>query len=326
LITADPNVLRFGASRFSAAAQELRRKSVQLEQLTHSIRQGQEGWSGEGSQAFLLRGERLVADVKKASLAFESIAVVLNQFAMRMEHVLELRRRADRLEQQAFQYGDYTPDDIHIRQNLRRQAAQLRHQADSEASLADKQAAAEFQSIAQMIPSTLLPGADASANLLAGLPKHWQEYYRRHPELLEEERTSVGYNPATRRTYLLAILLAYHKSTQSPWLPDEDREEAARIYCEQAYSKLSVEELEKEILSIWEEEENAQKWQDLIQSGVPATELIKQKDYLRYAFKEYYKSGEIVPGEAWISAGMGKVNRAGESSAMWKIVLPTLQG
>lgn len=246
MITADPNTLRYGANRFAAAAQEMKRQAIQLEQTTSNARQGQDGWSGEGAQAFLMRGELLVNDANKASQAFESVANTLSRFAMRMEHVLELRRRADWLDQQAFEYGDETLDSIHSRQNLRHQAAQLRHQADSEASIADSQASKEFQMIAQMIPSTLIPGADANANLLEGLPKHWQDYYRRHPELMEEEKGSApmsmgsykraDYDQIKRRDDALAALIKYHKLTQSPWLSDEDREEAARVYCKQAYS------------------------------------------------------------------------------------------
>lgn len=188
MITADPSTLRYGAQRFAAAAQEMQRNADRLLETTASVHQGQEGWSGEGAQSFQLRGERLAADVKQASSAFTSIANTMSRFAMRMERVLELRLRADQLDQRAFEYGDDTLDSIHTRQHLRHQAAQLRHQADSEASIADSQASAEFQMIAKMIPATLIPGADASAALLDGLPKHWQDYYRRHPELLSEEK------------------------------------------------------------------------------------------------------------------------------------------
>lgn len=190
MITADPSTLRYGAQRFAAAAQEMQKNADRLIETTTSVRQGQEGWFGEGAQSFQLRGERLAADVKQASSAFTSIANTLSRFAMRMERVLELRLRADQLDQRAVEYGDDTLDSIHTRQHLRHQAAQLRHQADSEASIADSQASAEFQMIAKMIPATLIPGADASTALLDGLPKHWQDYYRRHPELLTEEKVA----------------------------------------------------------------------------------------------------------------------------------------
>ncbi|MCX7569304.1 WXG100 family type VII secretion target [Tumebacillus sp. DT12] len=190
MITADPHALRYGANRFAAAAQEMQRNADRLMEATNSARIGQEGWSGEGAQSFQLRSERLAADVKQASNAFSSVANTLSRFAMRMERVLELRLRADRLDQQAFEYSDDTLDSIHTRQHIRHQAAQLRHQADSEAGIADSQASAEFQMIAKMIPATLIPGADTSVPLLDGLPKHWQDYYRRHPELLDEEKVA----------------------------------------------------------------------------------------------------------------------------------------
>lgn len=309
MITADPNHLRYGAQRFSAAAQEMQRHSAQLEQTTNSIRLGQEGWSGAGSQAFLLRGDRLAADAKKASSAFESVAHTLSRFAMRMEHVLELRRRADRLDQQAFEYGDETLDSIHTRQNLRHQAAQLRHQADAEARTADSQASSEFQIIAKMIPPTLIPGAEAVSPLLEGLPKHWQDYYRRHPELLEEEKgareLTADEIEANRRADALAILIEYHKQTQSPWLSEEDRVEAARVFCEQAYSVLSADDLENEIDMILAEEERNYKWQEQIQSGAYGKELIVQDGYTEYALKQYYQDGAFLGMAAAITAAGG---------------------
>lgn len=218
MITADPNTLRYGAHRFAVAAQEMKRQAIQLEQATSIARQGQDGWTGDGSQAFVLRGERLVHDANKASQAFESVANTMIRFAMRMERVLDLRRRADQLDQQAFEYGDETLDSIHTRQHLRHQAAQLRHQADSEASVADSQAAKEFQVIAQMVPATLIPGADANADLLEGLPKHWQDYYRRHPELLQEEK---GAPTLTMGSYKQTDELATQRYLSQK--PDDDR-------------------------------------------------------------------------------------------------------
>lgn len=314
MITADPNQLRYGAHRFAAAAQELQRQSLQLEQTTTSVRQGSDGWSGAGSQSFLLRGERLAADVKKASSAFESVAHTLSRFAMRMEQVLELRRRADQLDQQAFEYGDDSLDSIHTRQHLRHQAAQLRHQADAEASIADSQASAEFQMIAKMIPPTLVPGADAVSPLLEGLPKHWQEYYSRHPELLEEETgaptLTADQIEANRRSDAMTILIEYHKQSQSLWLSDEDRTEAARVFCEQSYSKLTADDLENEISRISAEEERNRLWQDQIQNGAHGKELIQQEGYTEYAMKQYYQDGAFLSMAAVITASGGQFKRS----------------
>lgn len=311
MITADPNLLRYGAGRFAAAAQEMQRQSMLLEQTTTSVRQGADGWSGEGSQSFLLRGERLAADAKTASSAFESVAQTLIRFAMRMEQVLELRRRADRLDQQAFEYGDDTLDSIHTRQHLRHQAAQLRHQANAEASHADAQTSSEFQTIARMIPPSLIPGAEADAPdaLLAGLPKHWQDYYSRHPELLAEEKVAPPLTAdqieAHRRAHAMTILILYHTESQSLWLPDEDRTEAARVYCDQAYGKLSADDLENEIELIRAEEERNYLWQERIQNGAHGKELIEQEGYKEYAIKQYYQDGAFLGMAAAIAAAGG---------------------
>ncbi|MCX7570533.1 HNH/ENDO VII family nuclease [Tumebacillus sp. DT12] len=317
MITADPNTLRYGAHRFAAAAQELQRQSLQLEQTATSVRQGSDGWSGEGSQSFLLRGERLAAYVKKASSAFESVAHTLSRFAIRMEQVLELRRHADRLDQQAFEYGDDSLDSIHTRQHLRHQAAQLRHQADAEASNADSQASTEFQMIAKMIPPNLVPGADAVSPLLEGLPKHWQEYYSRHPDLLEEETgaptLTADQIEANRRSDAMTILIEYHKQSQSLWLSDEDRTEAARVFCEQSYSKLTADDLENEISRISAEEERNKHWQDQIQNGAHGKELIQQEGYTEYAMKQYYQDGAVLGMAAAITAVGGSFKRSQSS-------------
>lgn len=287
-ITADPNTLRYAANRFRAASQEMQRKSANVTQTASTVRQGSDGWTGEGSQAYLLRCEALSGDIRKASLAFESAANTLLRFAMRMEQVLELRHRADRLDQQAFQYGDDTQDSILTRQHLRHQAAQLRHQADNEASVADSQASSEFHHIAAMVPPALNPGTTE-------LPKHWSDYYARHPELLEPEKGAA--DRILTRKDLLAMLIDYHKQQESPWLPDETRQEAAETYCKTAYSALTEEELKSEIARILESEAESAHWQDQIQAGVYGRELINQPGYMAYAMREFVKN-----------EGMGKMH------------------
>lgn len=172
----------------------MQRNFTTLTQITTTVIQGNDGWTGEGSQSYQLRCESLSDDVRKASLAFESAANTLLRFAMRMEQVLELRHRADRLDQQAFEYGDDSLDSIHTRQHLRHQAAQLRRQADSEAAIADSQASSEFQHIAAMVPPTLTPGTTA-------LPKHWNDYFARHPELTAPEKGGRRLEADTQRPY-----------------------------------------------------------------------------------------------------------------------------
>lgn len=319
MITAEPSVLRYGANRFSAAAQEMQRNSVRMEQMTLYVRQGQDGWLGDGSQAFQLKGEQLANDIKKASLAFESIASALIRFANKMDHVLDLRRHADRLDQQAFEYGDDTLDSIQTRQSLRHKAAQLRHQADSEASIADMQASTEFQMIAKNIPSSLMPIESGSSGSLNDLPKQWRDYYSRHPELLEEEGsanklTMGSYKPIDneeqkRHDLAMRALIEYNKQQQSPWLPDADREEAAVIFCEQAYSTLSANELEDEVSRILLEEAENQEWQDKIQVGVYGRELIQQPGYFAFAMKEYYKNEGPTGGMHGVLINMGKTKQ-----------------
>lgn len=169
--------------------------------------------------------------------------------------------------------------------------------------------------IAQMVPATLIPGADANANLLEGLPKHWQEYYRRHPELIKEETRSApmigsskasDYQEKMRRIEARTALIEYHKQQQSPWLSEKDKLEAASVYFDQAYSMLSTEELEKEIARTLEEERDNQYWQDQIQSGAYGKDLILQQGYLAYAMREYYKGEGPYGGMHGVLVNMGK--------------------
>ncbi|MCX7569202.1 DNA/RNA non-specific endonuclease [Tumebacillus sp. DT12] len=103
----------------------------------------------------------------------------------------------------------------------------------------------------------------------------------------------------------MTILILYHKQTQSPWLPDEDRTEAARVYCEQAYGKLSADDLENEIELIRAEEERNYLWQERIQNGAPGKELIEQEGYTEYALKQYYQDGAFLGMAAAIAAAGG---------------------
>lgn len=90
-------------------------------------------------------------------------------------------------------------------------------------------------------------------------------------------------------------MIEYHKQTQSPWLSEEDRKEAARVFCEQAYSKLSADDLENEIDLILAEEERNYNWQERIQNGAYGKELVQQEGYTNYALKQYYQDGAENP-------------------------------
>lgn len=238
---------------------------------------------------------------------------------MRMEQVLDLRHRADRLDQQAFEYGDDTLDSIHTRQHLRHQAAQLRRQADNEAAVADTQASSEFQHIAAMVPLTLTPGTTE-------LPKHWRDYYARHPELLEPEKGAADWKPT--RKDLMAMLVEYHKQQESSWLPDDTRQEAAETFCKTAYSTLTEAELQSEIARILEAEAEATHWQEQIQAGVYGRELIAQPGYLAYAYREYYKNEGPAGGMHGILINSGKMDLQNDSPMRKPLInehVPTLK-
>ncbi|KEO84823.1 hypothetical protein [Tumebacillus flagellatus] len=89
--------------------------------------------------------------MSKNATVLESAAGVLNTLAGQIDQILDLRRQAERFEMASWEYGGDTPDDLHHRQNLARQAASLRHQADQEAMQADSLAAGKLYELLSLV-------------------------------------------------------------------------------------------------------------------------------------------------------------------------------
>ncbi|KEO82214.1 hypothetical protein EL26_16310 [Tumebacillus flagellatus] len=118
---------------------------------------------------------------------------MLNSLATQMDHILELQRQAQQYEMASWEYSGDTPDDLHHRQNLARQAARLHQQAEWEANQADFHAADKLHLLLSMIPDVSTHGSHmgGSSDNLDELPEPMRSYYRRHPELREDDGSST---------------------------------------------------------------------------------------------------------------------------------------
>ncbi|PWK14252.1 pre-toxin TG domain-containing protein [Tumebacillus permanentifrigoris] len=187
MVQADPYALRYAASRLSAGANELRTQATRL--LRRKAELVSNGWKGTASQSFDSQVEHQVSHLRKNADVLEHAATVLNSLATQMEHVVELRRQAKQYEIASWEYSGDSQDDLQHRQNLARQAAHYRQQADWEAKQADSLAAGQFHQIISMIPNVLSHGGHivGRSGDLDDLPEPMRSYYRRHPELLEDD-------------------------------------------------------------------------------------------------------------------------------------------
>ncbi|PWK12828.1 pre-toxin TG domain-containing protein [Tumebacillus permanentifrigoris] len=189
MLQADPYALRYTASRFSAGANEFRFQASRL--VGSKIELVSNGWKGTASQSFDAQVEHQVTHLRKNAEVLENATTVLNSLANKMEHVMELRRQAEQCEMASWEYSGDSQDDLHHRQNLARQAAYYRQQAEMEANQADSMAVGQFQQIMSMIPNVLshVHGVGRSGDL-DDLPEPKRSYYKRHPELLEDDSTA----------------------------------------------------------------------------------------------------------------------------------------
>lgn len=109
-----------------------------------------DGWSGTGADAFYDKCVELQQDLLKASSVFDRTADVFLTFASKMEHVIELREQAQRLENSIWSTRIETPEDEAHVQDMRRRVRDLHYAAEMEARAADQQASAAFQDLGNM--------------------------------------------------------------------------------------------------------------------------------------------------------------------------------
>lgn len=101
MLQVDPHHLRYTASRFAAGADELRRLASQA--IGHKTQLITKDWRGTASQAFDLKAELQANYLRKNADALEKIVHTFNQLADRIDHILDLRRRADQFEQASWE-------------------------------------------------------------------------------------------------------------------------------------------------------------------------------------------------------------------------------
>lgn len=191
----DPNQLRYIANRFSSGAQELCQKARRLESCMNELIQS--SWKGQGAHAYAIKCESLIYEIQKSADVLESAISVLHRLAERMDRVIQLRQQAHMLEQQSYAYSGDSIDELHYRQHLMRQVADLRQQADWEANSADSQAAVEFSSIIVMIPlindlMNQFVGEHATSRELDDIPEPMKSFLLQHQDLLLNLDTGSG--------------------------------------------------------------------------------------------------------------------------------------
>lgn len=149
-IQANPYALRYGAQRFSTAAQALRGRAYSIHEIPAELMHTNDGWSGAGGDAFYDKCVELQQDLLKASSVFDRTADVFLTFASKMEHVIELREQARHLEHSIWSMRIETPADEEHLQDMRRRVRDLHYAAEMEARAADQQASAAFQDLSNM--------------------------------------------------------------------------------------------------------------------------------------------------------------------------------
>ncbi|KEO83694.1 hypothetical protein EL26_08555 [Tumebacillus flagellatus] len=189
---------------------------------------------------------------------------MLNSLATHMDHILELRRQAQQYEMASWEYSGDSQDDLHHRQNLARQAAHLRQQADWEANQADSVAKGQLGQIMSMLPNVINNGSHGTGSSveLDDLPEPMRSYYLRHPELREADSVSevVGKSSWASvkkvdetsiqqdkelRSRLLALLKQLTKKERMGWW-DESTDQ---IVFQKDYGDMPTEELKAQIFA-----------------------------------------------------------------------------
>lgn len=269
MLQADPYALRYAALRFSSGANELRSQATRL--LGRKLELVSNGWRGTASQSFGSQVEQHVIQLRKNAEVLEHAATVLNQLATRVETILELRRQAEQYERASWECGGDSIDDLHQRQNLARQAAYYRQQAELEANQADSQASGQLHQIMSLIPYEL-GGRQAVGNgdELDNLPEPLKNYYKRHPELLEEQQGTSHTPLSSAEEYardheqLLEAVRQYFMSKMPDYYSEDMMREAAEPYLTFLYDSPN-EQLFNYLQNLLSSDERAQYYQKLVQ-------------------------------------------------------------
>ncbi|MBL0389435.1 WXG100 family type VII secretion target [Tumebacillus sp. ITR2] len=163
--------LRYGASRFSGGAVDLRMRAGRLK---NAATQLGGRWSGEASRAFFQAVEIVLRDLDKAAGFLEQANTAMNQLAWTMEQVERIRQQIQNLEWELSSLSG--EEHQHERSQVRSHIRQLQLQADTESNQADYTAAQAFHRILGDLHSLHFYDPDKSwwQEALDGLKTGWK--------------------------------------------------------------------------------------------------------------------------------------------------------
>ncbi|WP_323372978.1 HNH/ENDO VII family nuclease [Tumebacillus lacus] len=150
--------IRVGARNFYAAAHEMHGNAKHLDHIYQNLSSGQNGWKGEGAEAFQTVNNQMRDDCYAAARAFERTSSVLSTLAGMFDQVNQLRQQADHLDRQidSLESQLWGAEETR-RSSLRSEITQLRHrksslehEADSLEYRAHSAASSQFQQIEAM--------------------------------------------------------------------------------------------------------------------------------------------------------------------------------
>ncbi|KEO80820.1 HNH/ENDO VII family nuclease [Tumebacillus flagellatus] len=269
MLQADPQNLRYAASRLSAGASELRRLASRA--VGYKTELVTTNWRGTASQAFDQKAELQAGYLRKTADALEKAVPALNQLANHIDSIMDLRRRAEQFEQASWEYGGDSIDDLHHRQNLARQAASLRQQAEWEANQADAAAASQFHEIL-----SLIPGVGDLLNQHHEMPTTTLADIKRQDDIHET---------------LIEAIFQFYKSKQSEDWSDAERSETASQYLIDT-NKMSSQDLYNMLEKLLSDDERAAHYQKLIQDHNFDADAYLENDagYKGYVFEQAFQS------------------------------------
>lgn len=150
--------IRVGARNFYAAAHEMHGNAKHLDHIYQNLSSGQNGWKGEGAEAFQTVNHQMRDDCYAAARAFERTSSVLSTLAGMFDQVNQLRQQADHLDRQIDSLESHLWGAEETRRSslrsvitqLRHRKFSLEHEADSLEYRAHSAASSQFQQIEAM--------------------------------------------------------------------------------------------------------------------------------------------------------------------------------
>jgi uncharacterized protein YukE len=202
MLQADPYQLRYLANRFAAVADEIRRKAIRMEEISHDTTGGSSGWKGQGATQFVNRTEFLSTELRDAVKQFDSIVSTLHTLASRVEMIQGKEQRLHHLQQERSQlhWGLDVSKDAEIAA-LNTQIYMLEAEITADRLFADTAASAAFQiiqfreafqevwqQVQQAATATVAKMEEVPHELLDAAEKTWEAT----PEPIKEAVKGIG--------------------------------------------------------------------------------------------------------------------------------------